>query len=593
MNQSEYIKKIKSVFMLGITKTPKVKGKIFIFLAGALFAGALDYALLFLLSRYFTELGSDGSNAASSIQRVNSSIFFSNITFDNLYIGGIIIILVILISAVSKIYVEQRSIFIASQMSTSIGKYSYSKVLNQSYAWFQAVDNRAIVNTLSKEMGDLTIVLQSIFTLYKQMISSLLVLTGFYILYPSAVITLLVVFIAIYGIYLATVKTIFSRNSGKESEMASLILGITSSSFADVRMVQLNDRKRFYYDQYAEATTSLRRARAQNKFLNSASPIITENTLLIIILIGSLYFASTQNSQVLPLIATFLFAIKRLSGSFSQLFTSYSNILSRSKAIENIYNIGILDEAKQANSRTKISLMARNDVLAKNGDGFIEISFRNVDYRYPGSETYIIKNFSYSFSAPFKTILEGSSGSGKSTLLDLFTGLILPEKGRINRKFITKDLSTTMDVKSFQNNIGYVPQKVFLANASIYFNITDSTAVDNNRIEKVERLLKFVNLFELVQDLPDGIYTKVRSHDSLSSTEVQLSGGQIQRIGIARALYQMPSILVLDESLSALDSGNRNIIMRRLISMYQDMSVLYVTHSPEEFAEIFNNKISL
>ena len=148
-----------------------------------------------------------------------------------------------------------------------------------------------------------------------------------------------------------------------------------------------------------------------------------------------------------------------------------------------------------------------------------------------------------------------------------------------------------MGISEFQSIIGYVPQKVYLANESIYFNITNSTNIDDINREKVEELLKLVNMWNIVKSLPKGIFTRVMSQSALSSNEIQLSGGQIQRIGIARALFQNPSIMILDESLSALDISNRRDIMERVTSDYASTSILYVTHTPEEFSEIFDNKI--
>ena len=95
--------------------------------------------------------------------------------------------LILVISTLAKLLVERRVIFLSSLISTNIGKHLFFNVLGQLYSWYQTADNRVIVNALSKEMGDLTIVIQAVFTLYKQFISSILILSGFYLLYPVAV----------------------------------------------------------------------------------------------------------------------------------------------------------------------------------------------------------------------------------------------------------------------------------------------------------------------------------------------------------------------------------------------------------------------
>ena len=593
MKQSRYLKKIISILLLGIKESTNMQTKIYWLAVISLISGVLDYIILFLLSGYFKELTGDINTHNMGMNLIRMIIPYSDIVSSNLYHAGLSICLILVISTLAKLLVERRVIFLSSLISTNIGKHLFFNVLGQPYSWYQTADNRVIVNALSKEMGDLTIVIQAVFTLYKQFISSILILSGFYLLYPVAVSILVISFILIYSVYLLAIRDKFSKHSGEESRMASNILGIASSVFADVRMVQLNNRKAFYYDQYAKATTSLRQARAQNKYLGSAPPIVTEGILMVLIIAGSLYFSSNSYTELIPLFATFLFAIKRLSGSFSQIFTSYSNILSRSKAVENIFYLSTLScKDRVIGSKIKFfSKLSHQCTNIERSEEKLNITFEDVSYKYPASTNYAISNFSYKLSSPFKIIIEGYSGSGKSTLLDLFTGLILPTEGKISRFRYSKNSYKNMDISEFQSIIGYVPQKVYLANESIYFNITNSTNIDDINRERVEELLKLVNMWNIVKSLPKGIFTRVMSQSALSSNEIQLSGGQIQRIGIARALFQNPSIMILDESLSALDISNRRDIMERVTSDYASTSILYVTHTPEEFSEIFDNKI--
>ena len=162
----------------------------------------------------------------------------------------------------------------------------------------------------------------------------------------------------------------------------------------------------------------------------------------------------------------------------------------------------------------------------------------------------------------------GESGSGKSTLIDIILGLLNPTHGCV--KIDNVDIQTNL--RGWQNQIGYVPQDIFLTDDTLRKNVAFAISEDQISDRSVDEAIKGANLDEFVKSLPEGLSTMVGERG------VRLSGGQRQRIGIARALYHKPRVLVLDEATSALDIETEREIMEGILKLKKNKTILIVSH---------------
>ena len=164
--------------------------------------------------------------------------------------------------------------------------------------------------------------------------------------------------------------------------------------------------------------------------------------------------------------------------------------------------------------------------------------------------------------------ISGETGSGKSTALNLILGLINPVKGNI---FI--DDKNLLKVKQeWQSIIGFVPQSVYLLDESIAKNIAFGINEEKINFEKIKKIIQDLNLNDLINDSEFGLETLVGERG------VRISGGQLQRIGIARALYKDPDILVLDEITSSLDDETEDKIMRLIENLKGKKTIIIISH---------------
>ena len=200
-----------------------------------------------------------------------------------------------------------------------------------------------------------------------------------------------------------------------------------------------------------------------------------------------------------------------------------------------------------------------------------DISVKNLFFSYNENSGHpTIQDLSLSIPFGQTVAIVGSSGAGKSTLVDLLLGYQRPLSGEIS----ISGLEPRKSFKMWPGKVAYVPQKVSLYMGSIYSNIAvaSSGEPDIHQLAEVQSLLTQVGLGDFLMSLPNGLNTEVSDFGS------NLSGGQTQRIGIARALFSDPSILVFDESTSSLDSTSEDEIMKLLLSHKGKKTMIFVAH---------------
>jgi ATP-binding cassette subfamily C protein len=244
---------------------------------------------------------------------------------------------------------------------------------------------------------------------------------------------------------------------------------------------------------------------------------------------------------------------------------TFHRSLEQTEKIFEILQTAPLSIEESFTERVGVSLHNNARIMAP------EIVIESVSFSYGESSGQPTID-SLSLKVPFGEMLAivGPSGAGKSTLLDLLLGFQNPSHGKI---LIAKH-EPRSSFNRWPGMVAYVPQKITIYAGSLLSNIVigKGEKYDQNTRERAMQLLKDVGLGEFVRNLDSGLDSE------LSELGTSLSGGQIQRIGIARALFTDPSLLVFDESTSSLDSVSENEIMRFLIGFKGKKTLIFVAH---------------
>lgn len=303
--------------------------------------------------------------------------------------------------------------------------------------------------------------------------------------------------------------------------------------------------------------------------------------LVIMMLIVILNFLGNSNTEVVSILGLFVFATFRILPSIKKIMHSYQYI-SYGQAAINLIQSEISDDRnlkKVFNSNTK-----KIDEI----DFKENIKFKNVNFFYDNESNITLENLNFEIEKNKTIGIFGKSGSGKSTLVDLFSGLIIPTKGQI---LLDNKIDISQNYNLWQKKIGYVSQNIFLLDDTIKNNILFSKKNLHVDIELMENILEKTGLKNFIKNLPNGLNTII------GELGAKISGGEIQRIGIARVLYKKPEILIFDESTNALDAENELKVFQTIKNLKNKCTILLITHKKnnlaicDEVLEIDNKKI--
>ncbi|MDB4345893.1 ABC transporter ATP-binding protein/permease [bacterium] len=244
-----------------------------------------------------------------------------------------------------------------------------------------------------------------------------------------------------------------------------------------------------------------------------------------------------------------------LSSSFANLLTFVPQLMQTRESLDSIIEV--------FNSPSLEANEGKEPYQLING----EFELRNVSFKYPDSSKHIIRDFNLHIKAGTSVAITGPSGGGKSTLLSLLLGFTHPTKGQI--RLDGKDMAV-MDLRTYRQQVGVVTQDPVLFSGTIAENV----AYGNDSVSEAQLFgaLEQANAREFIDELPEGVNTR------LGVNGIKLSGGQTQRIAIARAIIRDPKILILDEATSALDVESELLIQKAMDNIMKDRTTFIVAH---------------
>jgi ABC-type bacteriocin/lantibiotic exporter with double-glycine peptidase domain len=295
-------------------------------------------------------------------------------------------------------------------------------------------------------------------------------------------------------------------------------------------------------------------------FLSLSAPLIEFFGILIFFsfFLYLVTFLLVPFTEIIILLGVFAFASFKLLPNLINIVKGSQNLKYNSSATNVIYK-EIIEKKFFFKNNNYENILQKNYPIKK-------IEFKNVSFTYSDKKNQIINNFSFAIKGKDKIAIVGKTGVGKTTLLNLCSGLITPTEGEIL-------INSQSDIKinNFFDQIGYVSQSVYLADDTIAFNI----ALNRNLNEKNMSLIRNL-IYEL--DLKSILSPNDQLNTIVGEKGSKLSGGQIQRLGIARSLYRSPAILFIDEGTGSLDEIVEEKILNYLFDLMKERIVIFSTH---------------
>ena len=264
------------------------------------------------------------------------------------------------------------------------------------------------------------------------------------------------------------------------------------------------------------------------------------------------------NEKVFATIGFYLFVVLKMIPYFNALYLNFSFWKSHYPSYININKLSIeLDnvDTKFISNKKTLSNKIEN------------LEIKNFKYRYLNTDANFEIN-NYTVSKKSIIGVTGISGSGKTTFLDIISGFIIPEKN--NEGFFVNGIKLDENLKeNYYKKISYVQQKIFLLGSTIKENIIFNEEINEKKLQKILELTKC-----------DDFINQKRLNQKINLGRENLSGGQIQRIGLARALYKNPEILILDEATNALDENLEYEIVNNIKNNFKESFIFVSTHNP-------------
>lgn len=421
--------------------------------------------------------------------------------------------------------------------------------------------NKKIASDTSVVTGH---IIQPLLTMNAKIVLALFIALPIMVFNPVVALLGLSIFGIAYSVLYRTVRHQLGQNGLAASTASGQRYSLLSEGFGGIKDVLLLGRQRNFVERFKAAGEHLSYSLGTNQSITQTPRYVMEVIAFGSIISLVIYLLNSYEGDlgaILPALAVYALAGFKLLPAFQNIYSSIANIKAGLPAFAEIRT-----DLHASKKRPPLSFM---DVNIESVNLRHSIKLENIEFTYPGKTIPALVQLNMEIPAKKVIGIVGATGSGKSTLIDLILGLIQPDHGQI---CIDGKPLAFGQLRGWQNSLGYVPQSIYLANASILDNVAFGLLAEEIDLARANKAIKLAHLDELVSQLPKGVDTMVGERG------VQLSGGQRQRIGIARSLYHEADVLILDEATSALDGITEKFIMDAIHDFSGDKTIIMIAH---------------
>ncbi len=389
------------------------------------------------------------------------------------------------------------------------------------------------------------------------------------IISPAMSLFIVTVFLGMTLIITKVLKPRLNNIGHKNQEIQSRIAKWRIQSIYGLKDVKVLHREEFFVRNYYESGAIGANVARNYAVLNNLPRLLIETVFMVSVLLFILLYMLRGGDikALVPQLSAMAVAGIRVMPGTNRINTYLSEIAYSQPCLDYLYEN--LNESMKMDVNGSVTGLTKEDMQAPPR---VELQDRivldHITYAYPNTDKNIFTDAHMEVKKGQSVGIMGPSGAGKSTIVDILLGLLHVQAGTI----------TCDGVNIFDNyaawlaKIGYIPQSIYLIDESIRDNIAfgiDADKIDDKRIWEV---LEEAQLKEFVEQLPEGLDT------TIGDRGVRISGGQRQRLGIARALYHNPEILVFDEATSALDTDTEKAVMDAINSFHGRKTMVIIAH---------------
>jgi ABC-type multidrug transport system fused ATPase/permease subunit len=490
------------------------------------------------------------------------TIFFGvNNQQDFLFTFGAFVFFLLIFSLIIKALTVYLQIRFTLMREYSIGKQLIEKYLHQPYSWFLSRNSTDLGKVILSEVG--AVIGNGVYPLtelFAKGIHTVALVTLLIIIDPKLALVVSFSLSCVYGFIFYFLRSLLKKSGNERVKNNKLRFKILSDAFGATKEVKVGALEQIYINQFSDSAINFARAQSTAQVIGQLPRFILEaiafGGIMLLILYSIMKTGDFNNA--LPVISLYVFAGYRLMPAIQQMYTSFTQLIYISPAVEVLSN--------DIKNLERYNLIEDERIMMFKK----EINLKNIHYNYPLTLRTSLKDINVNIPAKSTIGFIGATGSGKTTMVDIILGLLEPQKGTLE---VDDQIITKQNLRSWQRLISYVPQQIYLSDDTILSNIAFGVEPKNVNQEAVEKAAKIANLHEfIINELPKKYQTIVGERG------VRLSGGERQRIGIARALYRSPQVIIFDEATSALDYQTEQEVMEAVNNLRKDITIILIAH---------------
>jgi ABC-type multidrug transport system fused ATPase/permease subunit len=509
--------------------------------------------------------GVKSQQPGGKVQQVLEFLNLSNFSFQNqVAILGSIAAVVLIGRTLLSILFTKRTLYYLSRRTAIISGRLVSQVLEQSMLEIQKRTTQQTLYSVTQGVSLITIgVIGTTMALIAD--SSLLVFmaVGLLIVDPIMAIGTFFVFLMIgFSLY----KFMHERARVLGSESANLNI-LSNEKILEVltsyRESVVRNRRRYYAKKIAELRLDLAQTEAELAFMPNISKYVIEVTVVVgAIILSAAQFLLSDATHAVSILAVFLAAGTRIAPAVLRLQQGALHIRGSIGAAEPTLNLIAQLPSIEEND------FPSNTIPLDYPNFIPRIELRNIYFTYPNKNEPAISNFSLAIENGESIAFVGPSGAGKTTLVDLLLGVLSPDEGEIR----ISGLAPLDAIQEWSGGLSYVPQDVMISNGTVRDNVSLGYPTEVATDTAIWAALNVAQLTDFVKTLPQGLDTPVGERG------MKISGGQRQRLGIARALFTNPRLVVLDEATSSLDGQTEADISDAIQALKGRVTIVLIAH---------------
>lgn len=477
-------------------------------------------------------------------------------------------LLLVVVSTLFRLYENYFSLLLSAMIGRDLSSRIYGYLLNRSYLDQVTGSTSQSIKILVEDVDLVVVTLSELYLFVISAFTTIGVVLALFTIQPIATISLFSVIASVYaGISIFTRRAIL-QNSNDAQNLNLKRIKLIQESMGSIREIRINRLYSFFELYYKDLDSKLRSVRANSELYSTLPRILLEGFLLALVCLILAFTTSSASDRSLAFLGTFALGAQRLLPSINTMYSTATTLRR--------YNASLINVLAMTSHATS-ALNYEMPVLpseASDLEDFGSLSFTNVCFSYPCTNTNILNNVNFKIAKGDIVVITGPSGSGKSTLVDLMLGLIVPTQGSIsfNKHQLYLDPYSNAVLAQWQSKISHVPQEICLLDDTIANNVAFGVDPMKINFDRIHHALHVAQLDKFVSSLGSGIHTRIGERGS------QLSGGQAQRLALARAIYRGSDVLILDESTSALDYYTEAALIESICNLQHRPTIILVSH---------------